>query len=398
MISGAFCNFDPALEEASESSGASKLQTQRLVTLPLLRPALLGAFIYNMVDALDNFQVPAVLGLNAGIHVYSTRIYLAANPISGLPDFGLASGYAMVLFFTAIVLILFYRRITKREDSFAVVTGKAYRPRRIALGGWKHVALAGLILYLLLGAICPMLILLWASLQPFFSVPSSEGLARLTVSNYTALWEMSQFKRASVNTILISLIVPTVTMLLSTLTAWTSVRGKFSGSSVPDFLTFLNMAVPSVVFGFAIMLVYLSFPILPIYGTVWIIVIAFATRYLAFSTRLMGGAVVQIHKELEEASEASGGSMWTTFFRITLPLILPAFLSGWLWIAVHALREATIAIMLMTPSNVVLAALIWERFTQGGEHGLVAAMSVVMIFVSMLLTFFGRKALLPVRS
>ncbi len=398
MLSGAFRNFDPALEEASEVSGASAVRTQRSVTLPLLRPALIGAVIYNLADALDNFQIPAVLGLNAGIHVYSTKIYLTTNPLSGLPDYGLASGYSMLLFFLAMGLIIIHQRTMQKQQNFAVVTGKGYRPRRLALGKWKYLAFAGVGFYLLLGAVSPTLVLLWTSLQPFVSMPSAEAYARLTLSNYKALADLSQFKDALINTFLISLSVATVTMVLSSLTAWMAVRGRFRGSSIPDFLTFVNTAVPSVVFGLAIMLVYLSFPIVRIYGTIWIIIIAFTTRYLSFSTRLMGGAVVQIHKELEEASEASGGSPWVTIRRITLPLLMPAFLSGWLWVAVHALREATIAVMLMTPANVVLSGLVWERFQQGGDHGLVAAMSIVIISVSMVLTFFGRKALLARRD
>ncbi len=394
MLSGAFRSFDPALEEASAVAGASKLQTQRNVTLPLLRPALLGALIYYVVDALDNFQIPAILGLNAGIHVYSTRIYLAANPVSGFPDYGLASGYAMVLFILALILIVGYQRMMRRAHRFAVVTGKGYRPQRISLGKWKYAAFTGVALYLLLAAISPIVMLLWVSFQPFFNVISSEGFSRLTVSNYVAISNMTQFKRAAFNTVTISLIVATATMLLASLTAWMSVRGRFRGSSIPDFLTFVNMAVPSVVFGLAIMFVYLSFSFLPIYGTIWIIMIAFVTRYLSFTTRLVAGAVVQIDKQLEEASEASGASVWTTVRRITLPLLLPSFMSGWLWVAVHALRESTIAVMLTTPSNVVLSALIWERFHEGREQGLVAAMSVIVVAVCLVLAFFGRRALL----
>jgi iron(III) transport system permease protein len=314
--------------------------------------------------------------------------------LSGLPDYGLASGYSMLLFFLAMGLIIAHQRTMQRQQSFAVVTGKGYRPRRVALGKWKYLAFAGVGLYLLLGAVSPMLVLIWTSLQPFFSMPSAEAFSRSTLANYRALLELSQFKDAIINTFVISFSVATATMVLSSLTAWMAVRGRFRGSSVPDFLTFVNTAVPSVVFGLAVMLVYLSFPVVRIYGTIWIIIIALATRYLSFATRLMGGAVVQIHKELEEASEASGGSPWITIYRITLPLLMPAFLSGWLWVAVHALREATIAVMLMTPANVVLSALVWEKFQQGGEHGLVAAMSVVIISISMALTFFGRKALL----
>ena len=135
-------------------------------------------------------------------------------------------------------------------------------------------------------------------------------------------------------------------------------------------------------------------PSLRIYGTIWIIIIGYITRYMSYSNRVMSAAVVQIHKELEEASESSGASQRTTFRRITLPLLLPSFLNGWVWVAVHALREGTIAVILMTPSNVMLAALIWSMYQEGGNHGLVAAMSLAVTTVSFLLTLIGRRTLL----
>lgn len=391
MIAGAFRSFDPALEEASELSGATRLQTQRFISMPLLRPALLGAFIYYFVLGLENFQIPAILGLNAGIHVFSTRIYLATHPVSGLPNFGLASGYSMLLFLVAVLLIFIYRRLVQRSESFAVITGKGYRPRRSSLGKWKYVVFAGVGLYVLLAAVLPLLMLLWVSLQPFFATPSVKALARMSLVNYNELFEMGQFRRAVLNTLFLAPVVATATMLLSTLISWMRVRGKFWGRSIPDFLTFINISIPAVVFGLAIIFVYLSIPPLrPVYGTIWILMIAYITRYLTFSTRLMGGAVIQIHQELEEASETSGATRWQTFFRIIIPLLFPSFLNGWLWVSVHSLREATLAVMLMTPANVVIASLIWSRWVAGGDYGTVAAMSIIIVVPTVLLTVVSR--------
>ncbi|MBI2988758.1 MAG: iron ABC transporter permease [Deltaproteobacteria bacterium] len=393
MISGCFRNFDPALEEAGETCGVSRLRTQVLVTLPLLRPALLGALIYYFANALDDFQIPAVLGLSAGIRVFSTKIFLATTPTYGLPDYGLASAYAMLLFVLAALLILFYRRTVRKPEQFAVVTGRGYQARPIALGKWKYAALAGIAFYLVLAAVFPLMILLWVSMQPFLSVPSLSALGRSTAAAYVALLEMEKFRAAALNTLIVSVTVATGVMLLSTVSAWISVRSRFWGNWIPDFLTFVNSAVPTVVFGLALMFVYLSFPFLSLYGTIWILVIALLTRYITYTTRLMGGAVTQIHRELEEAALASGASKSSTFLRVTLPLLLPSFVNGWLWVIIHALREATIAILLMTPGNVVLAALIWEKYQEAGDHSLVAAMSLLLTAASLLLTFLGRRAL-----
>lgn len=395
LIAAAFRNFDPSFEEASEACGASKSKSQWRITLPLLRPALVAAFIYFFATVLDDFQIPAILGLSAGVRVFSTKIFLATHPNNGLPDFGLASGYGMVLFLLALVLIVIYRNVVSKQHMYSVITGKAYRPRRIHLGKWKYIAFAAVAVYLLLSVVLPLFILLWVSLQPYITVPSIIGLKRMTTKNYAALIGLDQFRKAAINTGLVTLVVATVTMLVSTWTSWMAVRGQHWSSSIADFLTFLNTAVPSIVFGVAIMFVYLSFPIIPIYGSIWIIIIAFVTRYMSYSNRLMGAAVIQIHRELEEASAVSGASQETTFFRVTLPLLLPSFLNGWLWVAVHALKEGTIAVMLMTPANVVVAALIWETFHEGGNHGLVGAMSILITLVSFLLTLLVRKALVP---
>jgi iron(III) transport system permease protein len=395
MIAGAFRNFDPVLEEASSMSGAHWSLTQRFVTLPLLKPSLLAAAIYFFVAGIDDFQIPAILGLNADIHVFSTRIWLAAHPARGLPDFGLAAAYSMLLLAVAMALILAYRRIVRRGEQFAVVTGKGYRPNRIPLGKWKHLVYGGVTLYLLLAAVLPMLTLLWVSFQPFFAVPSMRTLARMSLKHYRDLADLAQFNLAIGNTLIVAPIVATATMFLATLISWNAVRGQFKGGAIPDFLTFINLAVPTVVFGLAMVFVYLSFPILhPIYGTIWILVIAFTTRYLTYTTRLMGGAVIQIHKELEEASQMSGSSRVQTFGRITLPLLLPSFFNGWMWVTIHSLREATLAVMLLTPANTLLASLIWLRWQEGTNYGSVAAISVLVIAIAGVLAGISRLPIL----
>jgi iron(III) transport system permease protein len=380
MIAGAFRSFDPALEEAAQMSGAEWRQTQRLVTMPLLKPSLLAAFVYFFAAGLDDFQIPAILGLNGNVHVFSTKIYLATNPARGLPDYGLASTYSIILLFIALMLILIYRRATRQSSRYAVITGKGYRPARVALGRWRYAAFAGVAIYLVLAAVLPLLTLLWVSLQPYFVAPSLEALARLSLTHYEHMVGTGQFQRALFNTLIIAPIVATATMLLATLIAWNGARGQVLGGVIPDMLTFVNLAVPTVVFGLAIMFVYLSAAVLhPVYGTIWILVIAFTTRFLTYATRLMGGAVIQIHKELEEASEIAGATRAQVFWRITLPLLRPSFLNGWLWVVVHALREATLAVMLMTPANIVLASMIWSQWREGVGYGPVAAMSIVVV-------------------
>jgi iron(III) transport system permease protein len=393
MIAGAFRSFDPALEEAGHMSGAHWLQTQRLISLPMLKPALFAAFIYYFAYGLEDFQIPAILGMNAGIHVFSTRIYLATHPASGLPDFGLASAYSMLLLLVAMILIVGYRRMVRRAGSFAVVSGKGYRPTRMQLGRWKYLALGLVGLYLLLSAVLPILTLLWVSLQPFVAAPSLQALGRVTAANYIGVLQKGQFQTAIFNTLTIAPLVATATMLLSTFVAWNGARGHSRGGAFVDFLTFISMAVPTVVLGLAILFVYLGVPALPPgYGTIWILVIAFTTRYLTYATRLMGAAVIQINKELEEAADVSGASPWQILSRITLPLLFPSFCNGWLWVAVSSVREATLAVMLQTPANIVLASLIWSQWQEGGGYGSVAALTLLTVGLTSVLMLVARIA------
>jgi iron(III) transport system permease protein len=393
MIAGAFRSFDPALEEAGHMAGAHWFQTQRLISLPVLKPALFAAFIYYFAYGLEDFQIPAILGLNADIHVFSTRIYLATHPASGLPDFGLASGYSMLLLLVAIVLIVAYRRMVRRAGSFAVVSGKGYRPARMQLGRWKYLALGLLGLYLLLAAVLPILTLLWVSLQPFVAAPSLQALSRVTAANYLGVLQKGQFQVALLNTLMVAPLVATATMGLSTLVAWNSARGRSRSGTIVDFLTFISMAVPTVVLGLAILFVYLGVPALrPVYGTIWILVIAFTTRYLTYATRLMGAAVIQINKELEEAADVSGASSLQILRRVTLPLLFPSFCNGWLWVAVSSVREATLAVMLQTPANIVLASLIWSQWQEGGGYGSVAALTLLTVGLTSVLMLAARIA------
>jgi len=326
--------------------------------------------------------------------VFSTRIYLATHPASGLPDFGLASGYSMLLLLVAMILILAYRHMVQRAERYAVVSGKGYRPARMRLGRWKYLGLGLIGLYLLLGVVLPILTLLWVSLQPFAAAPSIQALSRITLANFVSVLQKDQFQEALINTLIIAPTVATATILLSMLVAWNNARGRSRGGAAVDFLTFVSLAVPTVVLGLAILYVYLGVPPLrPVYGTIWILVIAFTTRYITFATRLMSAAVIQIHKDLEEAADVSGATRWQALRRITVPLLLPSLFNGWLWVAVSSLREATLAVMLQTPGNLVLASLIWSQWQEGGGYGQVAALTLLTVGLTSGLMLAARMAL-----
>lgn len=389
MLSGAFRNMDPALEESGAMAGASMRRTFTRITLPLMRPALLAACAYFLIIMVETFEVPALLGQTAGIHVFSTRIYQATHPGSGLPDYGLASGYGVVLLALAAFLILAYQRIIRRSERFAVIGAKGYCPHTIDLGMWRWVALGALLLYLAWALVLPLLILLWASLLDFYSPPGLQAVQRLSLANYSHLASYPNLDLALKNTLLAAVVAAAATMLLASISSWMAVRGQFQLHALPDALTFLTLGVPSIVLGLALIFLYLTLPI-PIYGSVWILIVAYVTRFLSYGSRIMVAAQVQLQRELEDAAKMSGGSWPQVFRRIVLALLMPPFVNGIVWVGIHAARDVSLALMLYTHDNLMLSVIIWNAWQERAEVGVAAAFGVLLIAISAIVTFVGR--------
>ncbi len=387
MISGTFNRMDPSLEDAGRLSGASWLVTFKRITVPLLRPGLLAAAIYYFMVVSEMFDVPALLGMGHGIFMFSTTIYLAAHPATGgIPDYGLASGYAMVSIGMAVAFITLYSRSVSGAQQFAVVTGKGYRPQPLRLGRWRNVAAAALAAYFALTFLLPFLILVWTSLLPFYAVPSLEAVKRVSLTNYAHLLRLPSLGDTLRNSALVMVLTACLTAGLAALVAWNSVRSTYRGSKLPDRLTFVIAAIPSIVVGLALTFLYVSLP-LPIYGTSLIIAIALVTRYLPFATRVMDAALLQLHRELEEAAQLSGAGFGQLLSRVVVPLIWPSFTRAWLWAGLHAMRDTTISIMLFVTSNGTLGALLWLIWTQYADIGMATALAVPLVLGSTLLTF-----------
>ena len=392
MLAGMFSHMDPTLEEASAASGGSFANTFSRVTLPLMSPAILGAAIYYSIVALGIFDVPALLGLTAGVHVFSSKIYIASHPPNGLPDYGLASTYGTLLLLLAMVLISLYIRVTRNREQFSVVSGKAYHPRRVDIGLWKYPALFITIGYVMIAVVMPIAILLWASLQKFYTPPSIAALKTLSFHHYAAALRYPLIINALWNTVLVAAVSATIVLVLTLTTSWLIARSRSPSAKALDAVIFSSVGIPGVIMGLGILFVFATVP-LPIYGTTWILVIALVTNYLPYASRVLSAAVLQIHQELEDASATSGGSWLDTFKRIVSPLLLPSLIGAWLWVAVHAARELSLVLMLYSRDNVVLSTVIWTTWQEQGDMGLAAVLGVMLIILSSLLTIVGRRFL-----
>lgn len=391
MVTGAMRTLDPALEDSAQMSGASFFQTVRRVTLPILTPALFGAFIYGFMSRLESLEIPMIVGVPAKVYVFSSYIYFTGLRVSP-PDYGVTSALGVTFLVASLGLLIWYRRVTALASRFATVTGKGYRPRLMRLGKWRYPCFGLFLLYFLLVVLLPFLALLWRSLIPFNAAPSHAALERVSLNNYVLLVNNDKLKESVSNTAVVALGTAFLTMVVCLVVAWVIVRTRLPGRALLDAVTFLPHAIPGVLVGLALLVLYLQFPmnLLPVYGTVLIIVLGLTTVYLAFGTRLMNAAVTQIHQELEEAAVTSGAPWSEVMRRVLLPLVLPAFVAGWVWVAAHALRSFSVPLMLRTTQNEVIAVSMW-RFWSENQPGEATALAVLLMVLVGALTIAGRS-------
>jgi iron(III) transport system permease protein len=375
LVTAALRSMDPSLEESAVMSGASIFQIAYHITLKLAWPAVLAAFIILFVRAVESFEVPALLGLPVGIEVFTSSIYQAIHRYPS--DVGLASAYAITLLLLTSIGIYFQSRLSNQGSKFSTVTGKGFRPRVINLGRWRYLTGGIFIVYGLLVVVLPFLVLVWSSLQKYYSVPTWAALANVSLEAYRTVLDYPGFATSVWNSIVLSLGSATIIMLLTAVIGWIIVRTKIPGRWLLDNLASLPLVFPGIVLGLSIMICYLTLGV-GIYGTIWIMLIAYVTRFLPYGMRYNMTSMIQIHKELEESAAMSGASWSTTFRRILLPLLKPGMLAGWIYVVIVSIRELSSSILLYSPGNEVVSIMIWE-FWQNGQYVELSAFGVMLI-------------------
>ena len=387
LMSAAFRNMDTSLEEAALVAGSSTFSTFRRVTLPLMRPAMFSVLLVIFIRGIEAFEVPALIGVPAKIAVFTTKIFLAIHQFPS--DFGLAGAYAVTLLAISTVGVVIYGRITRREERYATVTGKGYRPRVIDLGGWKYVTCGISFCIFFLAVILPVFILLWSSFIPYYGVPSRELMAKMTLGNYKYILNYPLAMTAFKNSFYLSVGSATLVMLLTSLIAWITVKTKLPGRALLDNMTFIPIAMPGIVLGVSLIWVYLTLPI-PIYGTIWVLLLAYITKFMPYGIRAASASMIQINKELEEASLTAGGTWFQTFRKVLLPLLMPGFTAGWIYISIIALRELSTSILLYSYNSTVLSIMAFDLW-EGGQYTYVCALGVMMVLLLVVMAFTARK-------
>ena len=387
LMSAAFRNMDTSLEEAALTAGSSTFSTFCRVTLPLMRPAMFSVLLINFIRGIEAFEVPALIGVPAKISVFTTKIFLAIHQFPS--DFGLAGAYAVTLLVISTTGVLIYGRITRREERYATVTGKGYRPRVIDLGVWKYLTLGVSFLIFFLAVILPVFVLLWSSFIPYYGVPSRELIEKMTWANYQYILNYPLALTAFKNSFYLSVGSATLVMLLTSLIAWITVKTKLPGRALLDNMTFIPIAMPGIVLGVSLIWVYLTLPI-PIYGTIWVLLLAYITKFMPYGIRAASASMIQINKELEEASLTAGGTWFQTFRKVILPLLMPGFTAGWIYISIIALRELSTSILLYSYNSTVLSIMAFDLW-EGGQYTYVCALGVLMVLLLVTMAFVARK-------
>ena len=386
LLAASLRSMDPSLEEAAMVAGSGIIRTALRITLRVLLPAILAVWMITFVRAIESFEVPALIGMPAGILVFATEVYLATKSVP--TDFGMASTFAVVYLAITTVGVIFYLRWTTASEQYATITGKGFRPTAFDLGKWRVLFACVTLLLCLVLFILPVLVVIWSSFLPFYMAPSQAALASLSLENYQNLWSHPLVHRGLWNSFVLGISSSTVTMLLTAISAWIVVRTNWRGKGALDFLAFSPIAMPGLVLGIAILWLYLMLPV-PVYGTLWILLIAYVTKYLPYGMRACSSSMLQIKKELEEASEASGAAWLHTFRRVILPLLAPGFVAGWIYVITHSFRELSTSIMLYRSGTEVIAIVLFEMW-DGGQYPQLCALGMVLVAILVVISLIAR--------
>lgn len=382
-----FANFDSALEDAARVSGAGVLTTLRTITLPMVAPTVTASLLLIFTKGLETFSVPAILGLPASppIYVFSTRIWRALA-MQTPPNYGLATALATALVVLAGGGLLLQRRTTGVQERFSTVGGQGVRLRRFEIGHWRWVVLAAAVAFLFVGIVLPFAVLFVASVSSvwFGELFFRSDSVTFTLENYRALAGMTDFLTAVTNSLLLATVGAFVGMLLATLSSHFIVKsgGDRSGlvarsSAIVDYVTYVPAAVPGIVFATGVLWFVLTVPAFGLYGSLWLLGLAYVAYHLPIATRTTHGAIAQIDDELEEQARIEGASPLRVLRDIVLPLIDRNFVAGFLLLFVSMLRDLSISILLYSRDSLVLPVLIFNMKLVG-EYETLAALGVVM--------------------
>jgi len=379
FIVDSFRAMDPALEEASRMSGASRTRTFFTITLVLMLPAITGAGILSFIRGIENFESPLFFGLPAGIDVLTTEIYNAITQ-SATPNYQ----YATALAFAAMVfmfLIILAQWGILRGRSFNTVTGKGYSPAVMKLGPWRWVTFSLCILFFVISVALPLGQLLLGSFFKFFGFYE---LDMLTLDNYRQVLGDDLVWRAVWNTLFLGLSGASLTMLLGGIVAYITVRTRWRGRRLIEALAWLPWLMPGIVLGLGFIWAFALMPgPIQIFATIWALLIAYISLGTPLAVRIMSSSYAQLSYDLEECSRVHGGSWWQTFWRIVIALSWPTFAVGWILVLCGIMRELSASVLLYSIGSEVLSVVVLKLWSNGKAEqvSVIGLLMMVLIII-----------------
>ena len=375
FTASALRNMDPSLEEASEVSGASAFTTLFTVTFPLIAPAILAGSLLSFVVMLGIYGVPAALGAPANISVLTTYIFklTAWSP----PLYNTAAAVAILLMVVTAILVWAQQRVLSGK-SFATVAGKAFRPRALQLGRWRWFTFSLAVIYLFVVVVLPTLALVIAAFRKFLFIKDFDALfdtKAYSWVHFNSVFDNPLTMLSIWNTMKVGVITALVGGALAFAIGYTVNRTQVSGRRSIDLLATLPVAIPGLVVGVAYLWAWIGLPG-GLYGTLWILALAFVARFMPDTVKALSTSFMQIHRELEEAAWICGRGMLGTIRTIVLPLARPGVVASMTLLFVLAIRELGSSLFLYTSDTTVMAVLLLDYY-EGGNVGKTAAFSLV---------------------
>ena len=395
LVVGAFRMMNRELEDAAQTSGANRWKTFHRVTLGVMLPALSVAAVYKLASDFNDMDIPLLLGLQERVFVVSTLVFYSAL-FRTPPEWGLATAVSSPLVLLSVGMTYLYFRLIIRQaraHKYATVTGKIIPARRVRLGRWRAAAFGVFLLHFLISTGLPLATLFYASLLPSYRPLSWEALGLVSLSKYSEIVTRSSFLLQLTNSILLGTITATTTMVLALLISWMVIRSRAPGRFFLDACVFVPYVLPGSVIAIGLMFTYLnpSFRWIPVYGSIWILGLGMSIGGLPFATRLLNGALTQVHAELEEAARVSGARRLTALCRVTLPIVLPTFVTGWLWGFIHGMRSMTVPLMLSNPKTETLGVLLFHLIDREGDFAAASALGMLLVVATGAVAIFSRK-------
>ena len=375
FTASALRNMEPNLEEAAEISGASAFATLFSVTFPLIMPAIISGMLLSFIVMLGIYGIPAVLGAPTNINVLTTYIFKLTN--WSPPLYNTAAAVAIILMVVTGALVFLQQRVVSGR-SYVTVAGKAYRPRNLDLGPWRWLTFGFGITYLIVVAVLPTLALIVAAFRKFMFIRDAASLfdmKQYSLMHFHSIFDNPLTLNSIYNAVEVGVITALAGGALAFAIGYTIHRTHVPGRRSIDLLSTLPVAIPGLVIGVAYLWAWIGIPG-GLYGTLWILALAFIARFMPDTVKALSTSFLQIHRELEEAAWVCGTGMLRTIRTIVLPLASPGVIAAMTLLFVLAIRELGSSLFLYTSNTMVMSVLLLDYY-EGGNLGKTAAFSLV---------------------